>query len=113
MSQVLTLPAVQSPPLPFFSINPVLDGVTYTLQFEWNDRDLGWYLKIYDEPGQVLLAGQCRIPTDWPCYAALTVRTPPGLLTLLDTAGEGAEATLEGLGDRWQLFYTPAAEVPA
>ncbi len=109
MNLLLQLPAPQIPAIPFFSQTYVLDGVTYTLQFEWNDRDLGWYVEVYDEPGQVLLMGQCRLVGDWFCYLAQTVRFPPGLLRVRDTTGQGESPTLEGLGARFQLYYTDHA----
>lgn len=136
MYQLLQLPAPQTPPLPALDVSPVLDGVTYTLHFQWNTRDSGWRLRVLDEPGQTVLLGDTRLVADWPLYpsrlpailpaaggtslviqqgvaAALGMRQPPGILLVLDTSGAGEDPTLEGLGDRWQLWYVPYADLAA
>ena len=91
----------------------MLDGVTYTLAYRWNDTDGHWYLQVLDEPGQVLLAGDCRVVADWPLYSAHTARTPPGFLIVLDTTGQQQDPGLADLGGRHQLFYVLASEVGA
>lgn len=109
----IQLPAPQSPPLPAFDVTPVLDGVTYTLRFQWNTRDSGWRLRILDEPGQVILMGDVRLVADWPLYLSRVIRTPPGLLMVRDTSGLGQDPGLSDLGARHQLWYSTAAEVAA
>ncbi len=115
MGQLVVLPAPQSPPLPAFDVSPVLDGVTYTLRFQWMATDNGWRISVLDEPGQVVLMGQVRVVSDWPLYASRIsqLRAPPGLLMVFDSSGKGEPPTLAGLGDRWQLLYYTAAEVAA
>jgi hypothetical protein len=116
------LPAPQSPPLPAFDVSAVLDGVTYTLRFQWQTDETGgllggdsWEIAVLDEPGQALLMGQFRIVPDWPLYRNRSVRTPPGFLLMRDTSGQGIAFGLSdiGQGARGQLFYLTQAELPA
>lgn len=115
MSQIIQLPAPQTPPLPFFDVSPILDAVTYTLRFQWNEQDGNWWLSILDEPGQVTLAGSVRLVADWPLYKTQLPRVPPGYLIASDTSGNGANPNLGDLGQgaRVQIHYVTAAEVAA
>lgn len=110
---LLNIPAPQVPPLSFFSVNAVLDGVNYTLEFRWNTYDSRWYVRILDEMGQTILAGDCRVSADTPIYASSTQRTPPGFLYPFDSSGQALDPGLSDLGARVQLWYITAAEVAA
>lgn len=89
-----------------------LDGVTFIFEFEWNDRDDGWYMTIRDVNSAVLLAGR-RVVLNYPLIniyrdAAL----PAGSLTAIDTGSTDIEPAFGDLGDRVKLLYTPKADLP-
>lgn len=112
MSQLVPLPPVQTPPLPAFSPTALLDGVTYTLHFQWNTTDEAWRLRILDEPGQVVLMGDTRVGVSWPEYSAQTwIRFPAGALVFVDTSGQSQDPGLADLGARVQCLYFTAAEL--
>lgn len=113
MAQNVQLPEPQTPALPSIDITPVLNGVTYTLRLYWNATDQGWRVRVLDDPGQTPLMGDNRLSVDWPRYRSIIVRTPPGLLILVDTTNQAQDCTLEGLGGRWLLWYYSQAETIA
>lgn len=105
--------------LPFFDVQAVLDGVTYTLEFRWNTREGFWYMHILTEGGDPILMGiKCVVA--WPLARRTPdPRRPLGVLSFIDTGGGQVDpsydpATGKGdLGDRVQLLYFEAAELPA
>ena len=107
----IELPAPQSPAVPAFSVVALLDGVSYALAFRFHEADGQWRMRVLDEAGQTVLHGDVVLTPDWPLYRALVVRTPPCLLVLRDTAGQGAPCGLGDLGERHRLYYVPAAEL--
>jgi len=117
MGQRIQLPAPATPPLPALEVTVLLEEVTYTLHMQWSETDSGWYLRVLDEPGQTVLMGDVRMVADWPMYKSRIpeVRTPPGLLMVVDTSGRGVDPGLGdlGAGARCQLVYFTAAEVAA
>lgn len=111
----IQLPAVASPPLPSIDVTPTLEGVTYTLHMQWDETSALWLLRVLDNLGQTVLMGDQAMVAEWPLYASrvLDLRQPPGLFFVRDTANQGENPTLDGLGARWQLWYFSAAEVAA
>lgn len=96
-----------------YSFEIELDQVTFVFSFEWNDRDLGWYMSIADVNGTALLDGR-RIINDYPLTDIYKdPRLPAGSLMAIDTSGLGTEPGLRELGDRVQLIYISAAELVA
>jgi len=90
-----------------------LDENTYTLEFEWNDRDSGWYMSILDDGGDPILTGQ-RVVLHYPLARRYRdSRLPPGLLMAIDTSETDIEAGYADLGDRVKLIYTPLADLTA
>lgn len=85
-----------------------LDGVTYAFRFRWSERSSVWHmdLRTLDDEPIVLSA---TLVTEWPLLKrVVSPIRPPGELALVDLAGPGEPATLEGFGDRWVLFYVEA-----
>lgn len=88
-----------------------LDGQTYTFDFEWNDRDQGWYMTITDINENVLLAGR-RIVLNWPLISRYRdAGLPAGTLEAIDTGSNDVEPGFADLGDRVKLLYTPLADL--
>lgn len=49
-------------------IETTLDGVPYTLQFQFNERESYWYLHIWDEQQTTLLGSNQKLVLDYPMY---------------------------------------------
>lgn len=105
--------------LPHFDVQATLDDVTYTLEFRYNTREGFWYLHILSEGGEPILMGiKCVI--DWPLARRTpTPGRPPGILSFIDTSGSRTDPGFDvdlgkgDLGDRVQLLYFEAAELPS
>lgn len=94
-----------------YSFSIELDGATFQLSFEWNDRDAGWYFSIADTNGVPLLSGR-RIVLNYPLINIYRdARLPAGTFMALDSTGTGTEAGLSDLGARVKLFYIPVADL--
>ena len=104
---------VQTPPLPAFTSQASLDGATYTLAFQWNERFSQWYLAIFDSTGQTQLMQAVVATANWPLYSPMTVRYPPGALMFVDTSSSGTNPGLGDLGNRVTLLYLTAADLAA
>lgn len=111
MSITINIPLSEGKPLPFFDMQAPLDGVTYTIQIRWNVRWNAWFMNILDDNALNVLIAGLRLVSDWPIAAYRTGRQPPGAFMLVDTAGVGADATIDSLGVRHQLRYWTAAEL--
>lgn len=97
--------------VPFFSFQATLEAVTYTVQLRWNVRAQAWFATVLNEPGDTVLIGDTRLVANWPMNFYFTGRTPPGCLVVIDTSGAGEDPSLDGLGDRWQIWYVSSAEL--
>src|SRR5689334_8860857 len=105
---MIQIPIATNPP-PHFSLQPELDGVTYTLGLDWNDRDLRWYVSLLDAEEQVLIPGR-KVVADFPLFIRFRrPNLPPGQLLALDTSGAGLAPGLADFGTRVLLLYVPAA----
>jgi hypothetical protein len=110
---IYTIPLPQ-PPIYDLTFQVELDQVTYTLTFQWNVRDGGWYLTIADAVGNPILGSQ-RVVVDFPIglNQSYNPSMPPGSIQFIDTSGQGLDPALDGsdLGGRVQMLYFDAAEI--
>lgn len=105
---------------PFFSVQQVLDGTVYTLEFRWNERCKvppssiyspvpapgAWFMGIYDEEGITPILTGIRLVADWKLgKASADSRMPPGALIATDTSGAGVDPGFADLGSRVELRY--------
>lgn len=98
----------------YFKLTTELDGVAYSLSFRWNGRAGQWVLDFGDGEGNVVKAGiRCVVSKLILERNQGETGIPPGYLVFLDTSGAGADMAFSDLGRRVQLFYVPAAELPA
>lgn len=113
MPQLIEIPLSEGAPLPFFDVQAVLDGVTYTLQIRWNVRASSWYMDVLDEAGGTVVAGGAghRLVANWPLGAYRTGRQPPGAFLCEDTSGQDLDPALADLGTRCRLLYFTASEL--
>jgi hypothetical protein len=63
MTRVFEIPLQSG--MTHFSQQTELDGKSYTLEFEWVERDTFWMLHVGDENGQPLACG-IKLLTGWP-----------------------------------------------
>ena len=97
--------------LPWYDLTVELDGAEYLLEVRWSERAASWSLVVKDAATSEVLIGEQRLVEGFPLSSASATRLPPGALILVDSAGEGAEATQASLGARHQLLYFAAAEL--
>lgn len=107
-----TLIPIPSPPSPHHSLQVELDGVTYTLDIRWNERDLAWYVELQDAEEQRLVAPR-KVVLGFPLFARFYTNplVPKGQFMAVDTSNTDQEPTLADLGSRVQLVYVTAAEI--
>lgn len=88
-----------------YSMQVVLDGLTYTMEFRWNTRDAAWFLDLATEDGTPVASG-VRVVVGFPLCARVTgANRLPGVLIARDTSGRGIGPGLADLGDRVKLLY--------
>lgn len=96
---------------PRYSIEIELDGSSFFLDFEWNDRAESWFLDILNADRVMLLAG-VRVVVGFPLINRYRdPRLPKGDLTAIVTSGSDLDPKFTDLGDRVQLLYTPIDEM--
>ena len=85
---------------PYYSIRSRLDGKDYGLSFAWNDREERWYLSIYDDADNLLLAG-IKLIANWPLLRNYHAdpNVPPGELMVVDQTRDGTPPGLKELGE--------------
>lgn len=107
----MTLQRINTTAYPLVTQQSDLDGVTYAMRFRWHERSERWQLDLRtldDDP----VALSCTLVPAWPLLRLIqSPLRPPGELVLVDLAGPADLPTREGLGDRWVLYYVPAADV--
>ena len=103
---LLVVPTTSS--APSYVQNTTLEGSSYVLQFDFNQRACAWYLSIADASGVDIYNGiklSCGMPLLRKCS---DVRRPPGELLVLsstaDTSPPGLLELLPGSG-RCSLLY--------
>src|SRR5579859_5325596 len=103
------LPLLTDEAVPHYTFECELDGVTYSFDLAWNDRDGAWYMQIGDAQ-ENLLVGSMRVVLG-KIFAGRVQNPalPPGILVAKDTSGAEADPGLEDLGSRVQIVYYDAA----
>lgn len=100
---ILELPVSQKSPRFFFDID--LEGETYRLEFDFNDRAAKWFMNIRDTNGDALVQGLC-IVLGSDILAPYHHRSiPPGGMFAYDTSGKDLDPDVNDLGERVQLIY--------
>lgn len=92
----------------------VLDGVSYTLNLNWNGRVGAWYLSIYSAADEPLLLSR-KLATNSPILARFRFveGLPPGEFFAVDASNSIAYAGYDELGDGLgvKLYYFDAEEM--
>lgn len=89
-----------------------LEGVEYTLDLRWNQREERWYLDLFAASGAPIATG-LALSLFEPVFANLhlVAGVPPGELVVLDHRPQRAEPTLATFGDVVTLVYVDAQHV--
>lgn len=100
----------------FFEQRVVIEEVTYTLRFIWQDTTSTWLLTVLnDDASEILIAGY-SLRANSVVAPNMADRRPSGFFGLVDTGAtmDGAEEPgFTDLGFRHQLRYYSLAEVEA
>ena len=90
-----------------YSFQIDLEGVTYTLDFSFNERSEEWQMAIYDAAEENLLLGSMPVLTNIAINFPHTSRpgVPPGYFIALDETGNNQNANRDNFGSDIKLFY--------
>ena len=94
-----------------FETRPSLDGTSYILEFDWNDRDQSWYMNLWDTDKVKLYFANERLVVNWSLGTYNTRFGLPGSLFVYDTSGTEREMEFADLGDRVVLLYFTATDL--
>ena len=87
-----------------------LEGETFRLDFQFNEREGAWYFDLADEAGNPIRSG-LKVVTGFPLTRLIRdLRRPKGELVAVDTTGQSREAVLDTLGSEVVLTYVDAAD---
>lgn len=96
---------------PHYALACELEGVTYTFEFLWNDRDGAWYVQVGDGEENPL-TGMIRVVLGKSFLSQYSdPALPPGALVAKDTSGQNVDPGLLDLGSRVQVWYVDSASV--
>lgn len=109
----LNIPLVEGEPLPNFEAQYVLEAVTYTLRFRWNDRLGAWFMAILDADAETVRSQGIRVVINWPLNGYRSGKPLPGQLMAFDSTGQDLDPQLNDLGTRVKIYYFTVAEIAA
>lgn len=99
--------------LAIYSISVDLEGETFKLDFQFNEREGFWYFDLMDVD-EVLIRAGVKVVTGWSLTRLISdARRPPGEITIIDTADLDREAGIEDLGTEVLMLYAEAEDVAA
>lgn len=105
----MTTQIIPVTPLPHQTIETVLDNIAVSLTLRWNEIAASWKLDFVAIDGSFTLRG-LRLSPGTNLLEGMAVPELGGLF-VSDTAGEYAEPTYTGLGDRFLLWYAPLSDM--
>jgi hypothetical protein len=102
----MTAARIVTTPYPDTTQRVQLGLSVYSLRIRWSQRGEAWYVDMADSAGNELLRG-LRLVTLWPLLYRFHYNPaiPPGELYFIDLREQHAKPTLEGMGDRFRLYY--------
>jgi hypothetical protein len=101
---VITVPGPSQ--TPHVRMDVSLSGSTYTILWDWNDRDGAWSFGMDDPSGEPLVAGvRVVLNTDLLRYAPAGDRRPPYPLVVFDPSELGRHPGFEALGRDVLVVY--------
>ena len=89
-----------------YSMEILLSDVLYTLKFEYNFRDLFWYMSILTPDGVSLLEG-FKLVNDYDLLKQYRhiIGLPSGKFIVFDKMNTYADPTIDNFGDTCILIY--------
>jgi hypothetical protein len=88
-----------------------LDGSTYDIRWQWNERDGAWVFSIADRDGPLLSGVRVALNVDLLARCPMSSRRPPGPIYVVDPSKGRDEPTQSDLGQRVKVVYVPEAEL--
>ena len=92
-----------------WSQRTTLDGVSYTLRFEWNQRAGAWSMDLADVDGVAIASGIVLVGGVRLLARVRDARRPPGDFAIIDTQGN-SDPTFTSLGTQHLLVYAHPSE---
>lgn len=90
-----------------------LDGLLYRLFFKWNVRAGAWFID-FGNTNNVAQVRNIKVNLAIDKLAPYKYKdVPQGILSIVDSTGQGKEPTLDDFGSRVQIIYTPVADLEA
>lgn len=96
------------------TVQATLDGVLYSLVFQWNERQNSWFMSVYDSTFATNLIGDRKCVVNTLIDPNFTGRQPGGLFLWIDTGNPPDSAVDPGyddLGNRVKLQYFSVDEL--
>lgn len=91
-----------------------LDGASYVLAFQWNQRDGHWTISVADFNGVPIRSGVVLGTGSVVLAGVVDSRRPPGELVVLDATGANdLDPGFDDLGSRFVIVYVTRAELTA
>lgn len=104
------IPLADAKTLGAFYFTVSLDGKTYQLDFQFNDREGKWYFDLLDTEGNHIRDG-VKVIVNWPFLEiATSILKPAGEMLCLDTRLATSDPGLDNLGIDSFLVYEGLTE---
>jgi hypothetical protein len=92
-----------------FSVS--LEGLSFRLEFNWNDREGQWYFNLLDTNNNPLVTGR-KVVLDMPMIGRFPyTNLPNGDFMAIDTSGQQIPPSLNDLGDRVLFVYLSSTDI--
>lgn len=91
------------------TIHETLDGVPVTLRFVWNERFQYWTMSIYDRQQDPIIIG-IKLVRDYKLIGRYSLSELAGDFIFYRTSGNSDEATVNSLGNDFELVYLSKGE---
>ncbi len=106
---ITTTPLENAAELGNFQVNAVYDGVTYQLDFKYNDREDAWYVDLSDIDGNSIRGG-VKVVSNWPLLRLVQqIPRPAGEIITIDTRDIPLDPNLDDLGTHVLFGYADVA----
>lgn len=100
---ILVVPLTQD--LPWYTFTTSLDGISYTLEVQYNVRSERWYMSIADAIGTPVVSGIPLLINRDLLAPYRTYDVPAGGMVVIDNTGADAEPTLDSFLTTHALYY--------
>lgn len=95
-----------------FEFKAVVEGINLGFEFKWNDRDELWRMSFFDGSAQPIRYG-VPVVLGRPFFGRnlAPMGLPAGVWQAIDTSGNDAPPTIDDLGTRVIVVFTPLSEL--